>query len=247
MIVVIVFEPNGNPFGLNRKENCHHDHIPLNVKGNGNRVFSVQLHARPSASGNRDEGIQSGQTWTVAISLTPLGAMGALLISLGTRLSWCTRVGSGAHNCAPTMPAGASFSAGFGLNAVEIQHEQDRSFGPMTQFLPNHTQYTKRNLSKIRLYLPFFDWFGNKRTSVWIQINRKMVNTIWFRVDLIRFRKDFSVCAWNFYATIRRISWGFSASWGPSLGHPLNPLNITEMYYRRALRGSEFGHAKEVD
>ena len=35
------FEPNGIPFGSNRKENCHHDHIPFNVKGNGNIVFSV--------------------------------------------------------------------------------------------------------------------------------------------------------------------------------------------------------------
>ena len=36
------FEPNGIPFGSeNRKENCHHDHIPSNVKGNGNIVFSV--------------------------------------------------------------------------------------------------------------------------------------------------------------------------------------------------------------
>ena len=26
----------------NRKENCHHDHIPFNVKGNGKTVFSVQ-------------------------------------------------------------------------------------------------------------------------------------------------------------------------------------------------------------
>ena len=26
------------------------------------------------------------------------------------------------------------------------------------------------------------------------QVNRKMVNTIWFRFDLIRFRKDLSVC-----------------------------------------------------
>ena len=25
----------------NRKENCYHDHIPFNVKGNGNVVFSV--------------------------------------------------------------------------------------------------------------------------------------------------------------------------------------------------------------
>ena len=25
------------------KENCHHDHIPFNEKGNGNIVFSVQV------------------------------------------------------------------------------------------------------------------------------------------------------------------------------------------------------------
>ena len=38
------FGPNGIPFGsVNRKENCHHDHIPFNVKGNGNIVFSVYL------------------------------------------------------------------------------------------------------------------------------------------------------------------------------------------------------------
>ena len=38
------FEPNRITFGSeNRKENCHHDHIPLNVKGNGNIVFSRNL------------------------------------------------------------------------------------------------------------------------------------------------------------------------------------------------------------
>ena len=51
------------------------------------------------------------------------------------------------------------------------------------------------NQPEIRLYLPFSGWFGNKRTSVWFQVIRKMINTIWFRVDLIRFRKDFHV--WN--------------------------------------------------
>ena len=35
-------EPNGIPFGSkNRRANCHYDHIPFNVKGNGNIVFSV--------------------------------------------------------------------------------------------------------------------------------------------------------------------------------------------------------------
>ena len=65
----------------------------------------------------------------------------------------------------------------------------------------SHVVYTQKNLFEILLnqpeiilYLPFSNWFGSKRTSVWIQINRKMVNTIRFQVDLIRFWKDFSVC-----------------------------------------------------
>ena len=45
-----------------------------------------------------------------------------------------------------------------------------------------------------QIYFPFPDWFRTKRTSVWFQINQKMVYTIWFWVDLIRFRKDLSVC-----------------------------------------------------
>ena len=59
------------------------------------------------------------------------------------------------------------------------------------------------NKSEIRLYLQYSDWFGSKRTSVWIQINRKMVNTIWFQVDLIRFRKYFSECrvSWHCFQT----------------------------------------------
>ena len=47
MIVVTVFLSilNQMEFHLvqNHKENCHHDHIPLNVKGNRNIVFSVWL------------------------------------------------------------------------------------------------------------------------------------------------------------------------------------------------------------
>ena len=31
------------------------------------------------------------------------------------------------------------------------------------------------------------DWFGTKQTLVWFQIIHKVLNTIWFRVDLIRF------------------------------------------------------------
>ena len=45
MIVVTVFHSISNQMDFhlvqNRKESCHHDHIPFNVKGNGNIVFSV--------------------------------------------------------------------------------------------------------------------------------------------------------------------------------------------------------------
>ena len=45
-VFLSIFEPNGFPFGLeNLKENCHHDHIPFNVKGNGNKVFSRDITA----------------------------------------------------------------------------------------------------------------------------------------------------------------------------------------------------------
>ena len=48
------------------------------------------------------------------------------------------------------------------------------------------------------MYIPFSDWFGTKRTvSVCFQINHKMVNTIWFWLDLIRFRKDLSAYGWR--------------------------------------------------
>ena len=35
------FELNRIPFDSKSKENCHHDHIPFNVKGIGNIFFSV--------------------------------------------------------------------------------------------------------------------------------------------------------------------------------------------------------------
>ena len=67
---------------------------------------------------------------------------------------------------------------------------QDRVFSCPREFFSE----ILLNQTEIRLYLPFSDWLGAKRTSVWFQINRKMVNTIWFRFELIRFRKDFSMC-----------------------------------------------------
>ena len=60
--------------------------------------------------------------------------------------------------------------------------------------------YTQRNIfeillnqPEIRLYLPCSNWFVTKRTSVWFQINQKIVNIIWFQFDLTRFKRRLSV------------------------------------------------------
>ena len=50
------------------------------------------------------------------------------------------------------------------------------------------------NLTEIRLYLPFSDWFRTENGTIRLLflINWKIVNTIWFQFDLIRYRKHFS-------------------------------------------------------
>ena len=53
------------------------------------------------------------------------------------------------------------------------------------------------NQPEIGLYLPFSDWFGTKQMSVWFQINGKMVNTIWFRSNLLRFRNKLEKKYWK--------------------------------------------------
>ena len=78
-------------------------------------------------------------------------------------------------------------------------------------------KYTQRNIfevllnqPEIRLYLPFSDWFGSKRTSVWIKIYRIMVNTIWNQVDILRFRKNFSVCNHDTWRNLQRLDFAVS-------------------------------------
>ena len=78
-----------------------------------------------------------------------------------------------------------------------------------------HTQILL-NQTEIRLYLPCTDWFGQHQTDsvrLVFQINLKMLNTIWFRFYLIRFRKDFYMCAMLF-ESILVWDWRLSASWG---------------------------------
>ena len=73
----------------------------------------------------------------------------------------------------------------------------------LNMYTPRHFFEILLNQSEIRLYLPFPNRFGYKRSSVFIQINRKMVNEIWFRFDLIRFRKNVSVCGYEFVKVTR--------------------------------------------
>ena len=95
----------------------------------------------------------------------------------------------------------------------------------------NPTRGTHReNFSKFYQINPKSDCFyhapidlEHKRTCPFVfQINRKMINTIWFRIDLTRLRKVFSVCmllisprmvcsicAWNAWVLILAIPWLF--------------------------------------
>ena len=56
MVTVFLSILNQMDFHLvqNQKESCHHDHIPFNVKGNGNRVFSVYGQGFVPQKGIRD-------------------------------------------------------------------------------------------------------------------------------------------------------------------------------------------------
>ena len=83
------------------------------------------------------------------------------------------------------------------------------------------------NQPEIRLYLPFSGWFGTKRTSVWFQINRKMVNTTWFQVDLIRFRKDFSVSRPEMVSFICWHLCNDASSWNPSVPYCADARRIS--------------------
>ena len=70
--------------------------------------------------------------------------------------------------------------------------------GKMPKYLL--TWNTQRNILEIILNIikPFSDWFKMKRMSIWFQINRKMVNTIWFRLN----QKDsekISLCVYKAY------------------------------------------------
>ena len=60
MVVVTVFEPNGNSIWF---KSCHHDHIPFNVKGNGNIVFSVYHFHNGQEYNCSREAIASRHDW----------------------------------------------------------------------------------------------------------------------------------------------------------------------------------------
>ena len=66
-----------------------------------------------------------------------------------------------------------------------------------------HTQKLFRNLIKSnqnQIVFTILRLIWNQTDVHLVQINHKMVNTIWFQFDLIRFQKDFSVYLGTIYA-----------------------------------------------
>ena len=83
----------------NRKENCHHDHIPFNLKGNGILVFSVCTTNLCRAQGVHHSKLTGCSNWDchhwVSETLSDLGPIWANfrhpLKPLGTILAWNKR------------------------------------------------------------------------------------------------------------------------------------------------------------
>ena len=97
------------------------------------------------------------------------------------------------------------------------------------------------------MYLPFSNWCGTANghcpleqqtntVRLLFQINRCMVNTIWFRFDLMRFRKHFSVCTELNFFNNHRYSYprGGKGALGiiwKQLNTPLKPLEHHSRQY----------------
>jgi len=97
----------------------------------------------------------------------------------------------------------------FGRCRGGCHHAERRQFLYVWSFFPVQLSYTEksfRNLIKSYLNQIVFTMYrliwNSKRTSFWFKINRCMVNTIWYRFDLIRFRKDFSVWSSSFSSLV---------------------------------------------
>ena len=58
--MVTVFEINENSIWF---KNCHHDHIPFSVKGNGNIVFSVRGQGRGGIDSTLFVALHQSEQW----------------------------------------------------------------------------------------------------------------------------------------------------------------------------------------
>ena len=66
----------------NQKQNCHHDHIPFNLKGNGNIVFSVK---GTTLAFNSPRGIRISRQSCLPNSGHPLKPLGTMVHSMVSR------------------------------------------------------------------------------------------------------------------------------------------------------------------
>ena len=90
------------------------------------------------------------------------------------------------------------------FSCVKFSSEESKSAALMESFSLHmqataNTEKSFRNLIKSdrnQIVFTIFRMIWNQTAvRTWFQINRKRVNTIRFRFDLIRFRKYFSVCS----------------------------------------------------
>ena len=144
MIVVTVFLSilNQMEFHLvqNQKENCNHDHIPFNVKGNGTLVFSAwnPRRFRVIKLGHR-VGFQEFKNYSLILHSPNCYAIGSLSRK---RTQFCVQKRNYLHW--KESPFRRSF------NRVDI------AFQIFLQYAGNRLRVLLKFI-KIRLYLPFSD------------------------------------------------------------------------------------------
>ena len=117
---------------------------------------------------------------TILYSATPLSTMvpsGLREFKANSSLVWLGDAITDAVIAFTFFPLTQSLTTQF-FPSAHVSHAQEKSFRILIKSNRNQIVFTIYNL------------FGTKQTSVWLQINRKMVNTILFRFDLIRIRKD---------------------------------------------------------
>ena len=124
----------------------------------------------------------------------------------------------------------------FNLIRIAINNLNTSYFGPQFSPITRKTFWNLANSNKNQIVFIFF-------RLIWIQITRKMVNTIWFWIELTRFKKKIlcAVRAWSAVRSADRPCMSTVAmEWPRRLTVAIVSLALKELYFSFVLNRKEF-------